>query len=51
MAIVDSAGKSYKTDTKPDMGELASAGFNLYGQKDIIPYNPDTLIGRKGFYV
>jgi phage gp29-like protein len=50
MAIVDSTGKMYQeSENTPDMSELASAGYNLYGKGKIVPYNPDSLIGRKGF--
>ncbi|MAH50655.1 hypothetical protein CMI37_32850 [Candidatus Pacearchaeota archaeon] len=52
MAIIDSTGKQYQTNNselKPDMGELASAGYDLYGSGKIMSYNPDSLIGRKGF--
>jgi hypothetical protein len=54
MAIIDSSGKEYQTNNdqlKPDMSELASSGYNLYGKNKILPYNPDTLIGRKGFHI
>jgi|TARA_R110000751_G_scaffold68966_1_gene140218 phage gp29-like protein len=36
-------------ETKPDMKEIASSEDNLYLKGTIIPYNPDTLLGRKGF--
>jgi phage gp29-like protein len=44
--------KKYQTETKPQMSELAAADYSLYGKSGkIVPYNPDTLIGRKGFYM
>ena len=44
--------KTYQTETKPQMNEIASADFGLYHKSgEIIPYNPDSLIGRKGFYM
>ena len=44
--------KTYQTETKPQMNEIASADFGLYNKSgEIIPYNPDSLIGRKGFYM
>ena len=36
-------------ETKPDMKEIASSEDNLYLKGTIIPYNPDSLLGRKGF--
>ena len=43
------AQKKYVETTKPVMNEIASSEDNLYLKGTIIPYNPDTLLGRKGF--
>ena len=43
------AKKEYQETTKPPMNEIASSEDNLYLKGTIIPYNPDTLLGRKGF--
>ena len=52
MAILDDFLKKYQTNTKPEMNELAASDFSLYGKSgEIVPYNPDTLIGRKGLYM
>ena len=51
MAISDTLQKIQKNfqETKPPMGEMASSDELLYLSGKIIPYNPDSLIGRKGF--
>ena len=51
MAIIDSKGKQYQEPTKPNFNELASSDYGLYAKGDILPYNPDTLVGRRGFYM
>ncbi|QDP60244.1 MAG: putative portal protein [Prokaryotic dsDNA virus sp.] len=53
MAISDTLQKIQKNfqETKPPMGEMASSDELLYLSGKIIPYNPDTLIGRKGFHM
>ena len=51
MAISETLEQVQKNfqDTKPEMKEIASSEDNLYLKGTIIPYNPDTLLGRKGF--
>jgi len=51
MAISETLEQVQKNfqDTKPEMKEIASSEDNLYLKGKIIPYNPDTLLGRKGF--
>ena len=43
------AQKNNVQPNKPPMNEIASSEDNLYLKGTIIPYNPDTLLGRKGF--
>ena len=51
MALFDNL-KKLQEQTKPNMNEIASADVGMYGIKgDIVPYNPDTLIGRRGLYM
>jgi hypothetical protein len=51
MAISETLKEVQKNfqDTKPEMKEIASSEDNMYLKGTIIPYNPDTLLGRKGF--
>ena len=49
MAIIDSKGKQYQEPTTPNFNELASSDYGLYEKGDILPYNPDTIVGRRGF--
>tara|TARA_R110000803_G_scaffold49530_2_gene103012 strand:- start:1703 stop:4210 length:2508 start_codon:yes stop_codon:yes gene_type:complete len=41
--------KTHAETSKPQMHEIASSEDNLYLKGTIVPYNPDTLLGRKGF--
>ena len=36
---------------KPNMNELAATDSNLYSKFNILPYNPDTLVSRKGLQI
>jgi hypothetical protein len=43
------AQKKLAETPKPPLNEIASSEDNLYLKGTIIPYNPDSLLGRKGF--
>ena len=52
MAVLDDFVKIFQEDTKPEMSELAASDYSLYNKNgEIAPYNPDTLVGRKGLYM
>ena len=51
MGLLDNIKKVFQTETKPNFNELAISTDQMYKDGDIIPYNPDTLVGRKGFYM
>tara|TARA_Y100001938_G_C8097470_1_gene439120 strand:- start:2080 stop:4911 length:2832 start_codon:yes stop_codon:yes gene_type:complete len=52
MAVLDDFVKIFQEETKPEMSELAASDYSLYNKNgEIAPYNPDTLVGRKGLYM
>ena len=55
MALLDKITKLFQTkdETPPKVkfGELASSESRFTYKNQIIPYNPDTLVGRKGMQI
>jgi len=56
MALLDNITKftkhfQTKEQPKPRMGELAVSDSQVYSKYNIIPYNPDDLISRKGMQI
>jgi phage gp29-like protein len=56
MALLDNITKftkhfQTKEEPKPRMGELAVSDSQVYSKYNIIPYNPDDLISRKGMQI
>ena len=56
MALLDNITKftkhfQTKEEIKPRMGELAVSDSQVYSKYNIIPYNPDDLISRKGMQI
>jgi hypothetical protein len=53
MALLDKITRLFQKDEPPKirLGELASSESKLSYKNGIIPYNPDTLISRKGMQI
>ena len=55
MAIRDNIIKLFEQvqpkTPKPRMSELASTQSELYGKYNLLPYNPDSLVARKGMQI
>lgn len=54
MALLDKITKLFQTNEdvpKPRFGELAASESRYTYKGQIQPYNPDTLVGRKGMQI
>tara|TARA_R110000764_G_scaffold184377_1_gene269973 strand:- start:3525 stop:5435 length:1911 start_codon:yes stop_codon:yes gene_type:complete len=54
MASISDLRKQFAKETpiqRPNMSELAASDSMLYSKHNVLPYNPDTLVSRKGLDV
>lgn len=54
MASISDLQKQFAKETpieRPNMSELAASDSQLYSKHNVLPYNPDTLVSRKGLDV
>ena len=55
MVLQDKINKLFaqvqETQKKPRLSELASSQSELYGKYNLLPYNPDSLVARKGMQI
>ena len=54
MASISDLQKQFAKETpiqRPNMNELAASDSMLYSKHNVLPYNPDTLVSRKGLEV
>lgn len=54
MASISDLQKQFAKETpieRPNMNELAASDSQLYSKHNVLPYNPDTLVSRKGLEV